>query len=73
MRIFVTVTKELTARVIIITFFYAIISFILIERHHLTPDQLEVAIPLLFVAFGVVILISILYCLRKYKVWNTEK
>ncbi len=73
MKIFGTLTKELTARVVIITSVYSIISFIIIERHHPTPNQLEVAIPLLFITFGVVILISTLYCLRKYKVWNTEK
>jgi hypothetical protein len=73
MKIFGTLTKELTARVVIITSIYSIISFIIIERHHPTPNQLEISIPLLFVTFGVVILISTLYCLRKYKVWNTEK
>ena len=73
MKIYGTIAKELITRVVIITSIYSIISFIIIERHHSTPNQLEVAIPLLFVIFGVVILISILYCLRKYKVWNTEK
>jgi hypothetical protein len=73
MKVFATITKELTARVVIITSIYSIISFIIIERHQPTPNQLEVDIPLLFVTFGIVILISILYCLRKYKVWNAER
>ena len=73
MKLFRTLTKELTARVVIITSIYSIISFIIIERHHPAPNQLEVSIPLLFVTFGVVILINVLFCLRKYKLWNTEK
>ena len=67
MKIFTTLPMELTARVVIITAIYSIISFIIIERHHPTLDQLEIAIPSLFVIFGIVILINILYCLRKYK------
>jgi len=72
-KIFGTLAKELTTRVVIITAIYSIISFIIIERHNPTPNQLEVAIPLLFVTFGVVVSISILYCLRKYKVLDNEK
>jgi hypothetical protein len=72
MRIFGTITKELTARVVIITSIYSIISYFVIERHHSTSDNLATAIPLLFVTFGVVILISILYCLRRYHVWNAK-
>ena len=68
MKIFTTLTTELTARIAIITAIYSIISFIIIERHHPTLNQLEIAISSLFVIFGVVILVNILYCLRKYKV-----
>jgi len=72
MRIFGTIAKELTARIAIVTSIYSIISFIIIERHHLTSDDLETAIPLLFVTCGVVILINILYCLRRYHMWNAK-
>jgi hypothetical protein len=73
MRIFGTIAKELIARVVIITIFYSIISYIIILRHYSTSNNLETAIPLLFVTYGVVILISILYCLRKYHVWSAKK
>jgi len=68
-----TIATELTTRVCAITLIYAIISFIIIERHHETPDQLEIAIPLLFVTYGVVMLINILFCLRKYHLWSAKK
>jgi len=72
MKIFGTISKELTARIVIITTIYSIISFIILERHNPAPNQLEIAIPLLFVTFGIVILVNILFCLRKYHVWNTK-
>ena len=71
MKIFGTITKELITRIVIITFIYSIISYVVIHKDRAVFDQ-SIAIPLLFVAFGVVILISILYCLRKYHVWNAR-
>jgi uncharacterized membrane protein YadS len=68
-----TLAKELTTRVVIITIFYSIISFIIIERHNSTPDNLETSVPLFFVTFGVVTLINVLFCLRKYHVWSSKK
>lgn len=70
MRNFGTVTKDLIARVVIITAIYSIISYFVIQKYQLTPDKLTTGIPLLFVMFGIVILISILYSLRMYHVWN---
>lgn len=69
----VTLVKELTTRVVIITVFYAIISYFIIQRHQSTSDNLEISIPLLFVTFGVVILISVLFSLKKYHVWDSKK
>jgi hypothetical protein len=66
-------TKELTARVVIITFLYSIISYFYIETRVATPDQLAGHISLLFVTFGVVMLINILFCLRKYHVWDAKR
>jgi hypothetical protein len=69
----VTITTELIARVCIITLIYSIISYMLIQKDMFIPSQLIISIPLLFVTFGVVMLISILYCLRTYHVWNAKK
>lgn len=68
-----TIATELTTRVCIITLIYVIISYFIIQRHQVPADQLATSIPLLFVIFGVVMLISILFCLRKYHVWNARK
>lgn len=67
------IKTELTARVAIITFMYSIISYIVIQKDVATPDQLAIAVPLLFVTFGVVILISILFCLWRYHVMNIKR
>lgn len=69
----VTITADLTARVCIITFIYSIISYAIIERYPATPNQLAMDIPLLFVTFGVVILISVLFDLRRFRVWNAKR
>ncbi len=68
-----TIATELTVRVVIITVLYSIISYIVIHKDGVMSNQSSIAIPLLFVIFGVVILINILFCLRKYNVWNTRK
>ncbi len=67
------IRTELIARVSIITLIYSIISYAVIQKNTVAPGQLATAIPLLFIAFGVVILISILYCLRKYHVMNPKQ
>jgi hypothetical protein len=69
----VTFTVDLTARVCIITFIYSIISYAIMERYSITPSQLTMDIPLLFVTFGVVILISVLFDLRRFHVWNAKR
>jgi hypothetical protein len=69
----VTITADLTARVCIITFIYSIISYLVVEKYVTSPNQLSFYIPLLSVAFGVVILISVLFDLRTYHVWNAKK
>jgi hypothetical protein len=57
--------KELVTRCIAITAIYSIISYFLIRRHQLTVDNLKTKLPLLFVTFGVVMPINILYVLSK--------
>ena len=66
------IRTDLIVRVCIITSAFSIISYFLILKHISTPDRLVVAIPLLFVVFGVVILISILYDLRRYNVMSSK-
>ncbi len=66
------ITKELTVRSIIITIIYSIISYIVIHKNSTTPEQLTIAIQLLFVTFGIVMLISILFCIRKYHTVNAK-
>jgi len=63
---------DLIARVCIITTVFSIISYIVIQKNAITPDRLIIAIPLLFVVCGVVILISILYDLRRYNVTRNK-
>ena len=69
----VSITTDLTARVVIITFIYSIISYVVIQKETAMPNQLAIAIPILFVTFGVVILISILFDLRRYHVMNAKR
>jgi len=64
--------KELVTRVIAITSIYSIISYFIVGNILTHNKQPEIAISLLFVIFGVVILISVLYCLRKYNVMNLK-
>ena len=64
--------KELVTRVVAITSIYSIISYFIVRNIIMHNKQPEIAISLLFVIFGVVILISVLYCLRKYNVMNLK-
>ncbi len=67
------ISAELTVRVCIITLIFAIISYFLVQKDVATPDKLATTLPLLFATCGVVILISILYCLRIYHVWDATR
>lgn len=69
----VTIAADLTARVCIITFIYSILSYVIIERYLATPNQLAVDVPLLLVTFGVVVLIGILFDLRRFRVWSAKR
>ena len=64
------ITKELTIRTIIITIIFSIISYAVIYKNSSTPEQLAISMPLLFVIFGIVMLIGILFCIRKYHAIN---
>ena len=60
---------HLTARVVIITLIYAIISYLVIQRNY-PLDHLAIGIPVLLVMFGIVIMISILFVLWRYHVMD---
>jgi hypothetical protein len=57
--------KELVTRCIAITAIYSIISYFVIRRYQSKVADLKKKLPLLFVTFGVVMLINILYVLSK--------
>lgn len=57
--------KELVIRCIAITAIYSIISYFIIRRYQSKVDNLKTKLPLLFVTFGIVMLINILYVLSK--------
>lgn len=59
---------DLILRVIIIMVIFSLLSYVVIHNELLTPDRLEVAIPLLFVINGIVILISVLFDIHRYHV-----
>jgi hypothetical protein len=67
------ITTDLTVRVVIITFIYSILSYFVIEKDMVMPEQLSMVIPSLFVTFGMVMMISILYDLRRYNVMNAKR
>jgi hypothetical protein len=58
--------QALVTRCIAITAIYSVISYFVIRRHKSTVDNLKIKLPLLFVIFGIVMLINILYSLEKY-------
>jgi uncharacterized membrane protein len=57
--------RELVTRCIVITAIYSVISYFIIRRYQSTLDKLKTKLPLLFVTFGIVMLINILYVLSK--------
>jgi len=57
--------RELVTRCIAITAIFSIISYFIIRRYQSKVDDLKKKLPLLFVIFGVVMLINILYVLSK--------
>ena len=65
-------TRELLTRVGAITLIYALVSLLVIQRHMSTPSKFLLDVPLLFVTCGIVLTISVVYCLRKYGVMNVK-
>jgi hypothetical protein len=59
------IARELVTRCIVITAIYSIISYFIIRRYQSTLDKIKTKLPLLFVTFGIVMLINILYVLSK--------
>jgi len=57
--------RELVTRCIAITAIFSMISYFVIRRYQTKVDNLKKKLPLLFVVFGVVMLINILYVLSK--------
>lgn len=64
--------KELTVRVVAITFIYALLSMLVVQRVSPALDRLLTAVPLLFATYGAVVLISVWYCLRRYRVMKAK-
>jgi len=62
---------DIIVRVCIITAIFSLISYYVMRKYTATPSMLKIRISLLFVVFGVVILINILYILERYHVMNT--
>ena len=63
---------DLIARVCIITGVFSTISYFVLQTNIEAPDRLMVAVPLLFVAFGAVIMVSVLYDLRRFHVLSPK-
>ena len=57
--------RELVTRCIAITSIFSIIAYFVIRKYQAKVDNLKTKLPLLFVIFGVVMLINILYVLSK--------
>lgn len=57
--------RELVTRCIVITAIFSIISYFIIQRYQSKLDNLKKKIPILFVVFGVVMLINIIYVLNR--------
>ena len=65
--------KELVLRTVVITAIYAIISyFLILNKIAKDPGQMAIAIPFLFVIFGIVQLVNILFSLKKYKAMDAK-
>lgn len=65
--------KELAARTAAIAAIFSLVSYrVLVGKETAQPGRLEYAIPLLFVTCGIVMLINILFSLRKYRVMDVR-
>lgn len=65
----VRLITDLTARVVIITAIYSAISYFLVQRYGLLLFA-TLDIPVLFVMYGIVVLISVLFDLWRYHVMS---
>ena len=63
---------DLVARVCIITAVFSTLSYFVIQRDMIHPGKISSAIPMLFVLFGGVVLVSILYDLKRYRAWTVK-
>ncbi|MDE1862703.1 MAG: hypothetical protein KGI33_07315 [Thaumarchaeota archaeon] len=61
---------NIIVRVCIITAVFSILSHFLVRRYAETPGRLKMSVSLLFVVFGAVTLINILYVLKIHNVLN---
>jgi hypothetical protein len=67
-----TIAADLTARVCIITAVWTLITHFVVMRISSSPGQYNLYIPLIPVAMGVVILISVMFDLRRFHIWNAR-
>jgi hypothetical protein len=62
---------DIVVRICIITAVFSVLSYYLIRKYATTQSKLQMRISLLFVVFGVVILVNVLYVLERYHVMTT--
>ncbi|MGI0022948.1 MAG: hypothetical protein ACRD9Q_08825 [Nitrososphaeraceae archaeon] len=64
--------NEIITRVVSYTVIYTMVSLIVIQKDLLLPEHIQIAIPLLFITYGIVTLISIFFCLGRYDVMGVK-
>ncbi|HJU13979.1 MAG TPA: hypothetical protein VJ792_05930 [Candidatus Nitrosotalea sp.] len=60
--------REILARVCAITGVFSAVSYVIIERKAQDVAQVGVAVPLLFVLCGAVLVVNLIYALRRHSV-----
>lgn len=61
---------DIIVRVCIITAVFSVLSFYIMRKYSASSGRLTMRLPLLFVVFGIVILINVLYVLERYNAIN---
>ncbi|HJU13157.1 MAG TPA: hypothetical protein VJ792_01695 [Candidatus Nitrosotalea sp.] len=64
--------REILTRVCTITAVFSALSYVIIERKSQEVTQIGIAIPLLFVLCGAVLVVNLLYALRRHRTPDTK-
>lgn len=59
--------RELVTRVIAVTAVFSAVSVIVLRRELAGQSRIDIAIPMLFVLFGGVVMVQVLYSLRRHR------